>query len=1449
MKRLSRHGLRKTFSSLLHLAMFLVVASASPSLAATLAGWDVRSLPGGSNNFGPSPMAATSSDPDVTVGGLTRGSGVGTTGTAAARAWGGNGWQSASAAAAISADDVATFTVTANSGKQVSFSSVNRFDYRRSGTGPANGMLQYQVGAGAFTDIANLVYSSTASSGASLAAIDLSGISALQSVPPGTTVNFRIVNYGGTSSTGTWYIFDTTASTAADLEIQGTVSDWSGTLSYSLTTATAGNGEGTVTGVANPYTSGSTATITANPGAASAFTGWSGCSTSTAPTIDVVMNGNKTCTATFTATAAGLTIFHVNDTHSRLTPHKMAPPVHGTATPAFEDVGGAAYMAGRMLELTAVTPGALVIDAGDMSEGNPIGDFNGSTEPLTIGPFTISGCAEPQAGSIGSNCGMTQFYQLLSKKLALVSGRNGRGMDAVVVGNHDVRDPSYVANLEALAASGVPVLSVNVRDIATHLPHFAATTVVDANGLRIGIIGYTTQAAEVGASLAGTLEVVDCAWTGSSTGCNIADYVNDLRNNQGADLVVLAAHIGQSGLVDPNPAVAAPLLIDNGAATLPEVVVSGHWHSWADTPAWQPELLNYKTTFTEAGSYLSYIGELRMTATGRFFSAANHLLRNADITPDPEVQALVDNLKAQYDAAHPEEPVDRVVGYAADDLLLDNEMRWWSPNEYPWSGNNPAGQWICDAMQWKAARLFAAAGGCDLAIETGGGVRADIPAGPVTYLQVYETFPWSDDTYVRIDMTGQDIINFLRATNLNSGFSRALEVNADDGVPTSITFNGAPIDPGHTYTVAINNYMLAHPPAGYAWPTHTTPLADPTLVRDSLVEFMQSQHYDQAHAYQVGGPRYHLNTEFSGGYRAVVTMMNDSDSRPTFEDAFIRLLAATPETLARRGTPQVPAELVNPDGTINPAHHLAEQELYRSYLGFKTGTLMPGDIIEVWGKGSFYDGNPEFVEQEGIQSHGVEFKIVGHDPSLAKPVNKASIASFWDDFHKNRYVRFLAKKAGTETVTDQYGQAIKLWDATGYAAKAIPGNIGDMLLVTGVPTMENYGLRFRCDTVVASAEGFPPSAAVSSHMVPTVPAINSGTLTLAASAAVDRNSYYLSPVADAQVASGYPTSNYGTGNNLYVQSSDVVPSHPSKKYGDERTWLKFDLSSLPAGLPIAGAHLQLWNWKAAGPALVADAHGSSTDSWTETTITWDTQPAFGTVLDSQPLDSASTSLWYQWDVSPFVQSEWAGDRLVSLVVKPASEGSTADPAPGYAFDAKEYGSGIPMLEVIPQSSAATVAQVDFYYHYSTDNGNWGAWQRYASVNGAPYETTFTFPEGYGYYEFVTVAWDSLNNEEQIQWAAQAATHYSATPAYLPAVSLDSLYQEYDGSPKEASVITLPTGAPFTVTYEGSPTPPVYPGIYAVTATASQDGNTATATSFFTIGKGVATITIGDLDQM
>ena len=201
-------------------AVSVLTVGARPSSAAVLAGWDVSTQQ--ATNFGPSPYAVTTSDPNLTVGGLTRGTGVGTSGTGAKSAWGGNTWTSSTESAAVTANQFVTFAVTAKAGYQVSFTNISRFDYRRSATGAASGVLQYQIGTGQFTDGPSVSYTSTSSTGASLSVpIDLSGITALQNVPPGTTVTFRIVNWGGTSASGTWYIYNvnTANPTANDFEI------------------------------------------------------------------------------------------------------------------------------------------------------------------------------------------------------------------------------------------------------------------------------------------------------------------------------------------------------------------------------------------------------------------------------------------------------------------------------------------------------------------------------------------------------------------------------------------------------------------------------------------------------------------------------------------------------------------------------------------------------------------------------------------------------------------------------------------------------------------------------------------------------------------------------------------------------------------------------------------------------------------------------------------------------------------------------------------------------------------------------------------------------------------------------------------------------------------------------------------------------------------------------
>jgi hypothetical protein len=186
----------------------------------TLAGWDVR----GQSNFGISPLLPTINASNVTIGGLTRGSGIALTSTAATNGWGGNNFTNTSASNAIAANRFVTFSVKANPGYKLSITSIERFDYRRSGSGPPNGLLQYQVGNNGFIDVSNLAYPSSASAGGSLGPIDLSSIADLQNMGDSNTVTFRIVNWGGTNPGGTWYIFDVASNSSPDLAVQGVVS-------------------------------------------------------------------------------------------------------------------------------------------------------------------------------------------------------------------------------------------------------------------------------------------------------------------------------------------------------------------------------------------------------------------------------------------------------------------------------------------------------------------------------------------------------------------------------------------------------------------------------------------------------------------------------------------------------------------------------------------------------------------------------------------------------------------------------------------------------------------------------------------------------------------------------------------------------------------------------------------------------------------------------------------------------------------------------------------------------------------------------------------------------------------------------------------------------------------------------------------------------------------------
>ncbi len=163
---------------------------------------------------------------------------------------------------------------------------------------------------------------------------------------------------------------------------------------------------------------------------------------------------------------------------------------------------------------------------------------------------------------------------------------------------------------------------------------------------------------------------------------------------------------------------------------------------------------------------------------------------------------------------------------------------------------------------------------------------------------------------------------------------------------------------------------------------------------------------------------------------------------------------------------------------------------------------------------------------------------------------------------------------------------------------------------------------------------------------------------------------------DAEVRAASPNSVY---NRTYLLA-----------YGNAtnvwRHFIKYDLSSIPAGATITSAvhYAHVGSvYSAVDGESNTDYHKIADDSWSETTLTWSNQPAYGVLIDSA-LPTASGE-WASWDITGYAQEEFGGDKVLSVLGKARSEACSG--ACGYWYRSSES-SPPPYLEVTYTSGAA-----------------------------------------------------------------------------------------------------------------------------------------------------------------
>ncbi|MBK0383572.1 T9SS type A sorting domain-containing protein [Pedobacter sp. SD-b] len=190
--------------------------SSGTTTAVDLASWNFKDevLNGRQN------MLPTLLNSALVATGLTKGSGIKTDEITYSKVWGGRAWHTSASKPGFSIIDSAvrnrkylTFSFQTQADKLVSFTEINPFIAMISRLGPDEYTIQYALNSD-YKDIATLTIPLVRTAGTATKAftfpnVDLSGISELQNIAPGRSINFRIVPYGATdASYGQFYLGD-----------------------------------------------------------------------------------------------------------------------------------------------------------------------------------------------------------------------------------------------------------------------------------------------------------------------------------------------------------------------------------------------------------------------------------------------------------------------------------------------------------------------------------------------------------------------------------------------------------------------------------------------------------------------------------------------------------------------------------------------------------------------------------------------------------------------------------------------------------------------------------------------------------------------------------------------------------------------------------------------------------------------------------------------------------------------------------------------------------------------------------------------------------------------------------------------------------------------------------------------------------------------------------------
>lgn len=366
----------------------------------------------------------------------------------------------------------------------------------------------------------------------------------------------------------------------------------------------------------------------------------------------------------------------------------------------------------------------------------------------------------------------------------MVNMMNMLGFDVMVPGNHDF-NYGYDELLALKEAAEFPIIGANIIKEADGKSDFDGYVVKEMeNGLKVGIFGITTEETKFKSHPDNTVGIK------FEEGIAVAKEMVKKLEAEKVDLVIALVHLGNAGTT---------LTTSRQIAEEVEgidLIIDGHSHEELN------EMVN-GALLVQAGSYTKNIGVVNIEIVeGKVAKIEENLVKFEEakaLVPDEAVEAAI----AAALAGNAEKKSE-VVGKTT--VALDGERANVR------TGETNLGNLITDAMRKST--------GADIAFTNGGGIRASINEGDITFEEIITSFPFTN-TLAVIEVTGTELMtalehgvdlypgqagHFPHVSGMTYKFDAGKEVGSRI---VEVKVGGEALDLAKTYKLVTNDFMAA----------------------------------------------------------------------------------------------------------------------------------------------------------------------------------------------------------------------------------------------------------------------------------------------------------------------------------------------------------------------------------------------------------------------------------------------------------------------------------------------------------------------------------------------------------------------------------------------------------------------------------------------------------------